>query len=294
MRVFYVLRQHLARRVYGAPQALIHRRLPVHIEVPILDHQQVGDAIYRLTLGSTVIADFAAPGQFVQLLYHGPHTPSMRRPFSIHDVDRHKGTFQIIYAARGTFTSGMTHLRAGESLSVVGPLGQSFKLFDDPITQHIAVAGGVGAPPLHFFMKRCAETDFGHNLTAIVGARTAGQLVVPEDFAALDIRLILATDDGSAGRKGTVLTILEDTVTNPIATAVYACGPEPMLRAVGTFCTERSIACRLSLETVMPCGTGVCMGCVVKVRSKAYSDGFEYVRACSEGPIFNAEDILWD
>ncbi len=268
--------------------------MPVHIEAPILSQQQAGDAIYRLSLSCPTIADLAQPGQFVQLLYHDAYGPAMRRPFSIHDADRSSGTFEIIYAARGSFTHGMTHLQPGETLSVVGPLGRSFEMLGPPVTHHVAVAGGVGAPPLHFFMKACVQSGTIHRMTAIVGARTAGQLVVPDDFAALGIPVHIATDDGSAGTKGTALSVLKAMDADPSTMAVYACGPEAMLRAVGTYCSGGGIACRLSLETVMPCGTGVCMGCVVKVRSEAYPDGYEYVRACHDGPIFNAEDILWE
>ncbi len=268
--------------------------MPMQVDVPILAHQQVGDEIYRLTLESRSVAHLALPGQFVQVLYHDTYGPAMRRPFSIHDVDTEGGTFQIIYAARGNFTKGLSGLRPGDSLSVVGPLGQSFKLLDHPVRLHVAVAGGVGAPPLHFLLKRAVQAGLVQNLSAVIGARSARHLVVPDDFAKLAIPLHIATDDGSAGTRGTVLTVLQQMDADPAATAVYACGPEPMLKAVGAYCTGHGIACRLSLETVMPCGTGVCMGCVVKVRSNAYADGFEYVRACSDGPVFDAEEIVWD
>jgi dihydroorotate dehydrogenase electron transfer subunit len=216
----------------------------------------------------------------------------MRRPFSVHDVSG--DAFEMIYVARGEFTRGMAGVAVGSNLSLVGPLGNAFEPAAGADLRHVLVAGGVGAPPVHFFAKECLKSLSAEALTVINGARTADLLVADRDFDRLGVDVRITTDDGTRGRAGTVLDELQAVAAEGRALAVYACGPEPMLRAVASHCVERGVVCSVSLETVMPCGTGVCMGCVVKVRSAAFEDGFTYARACHEGPVFRAEDLLWD
>lgn len=268
--------------------------MPYQIDARIQVHAPDSEGIHRLRLEGPAIAEHARPGQFVQILYDGPFGPLMPRPFSIHDVDRDSGCFDILYAARGHFTSGMTALDSGITVSVVGPLGNTFSLLPGPIETHVLVAGGVGAPPLHFLAKETLQSARGTPLLVINGARSREHLVAVHDFEALGANLRVTTDDGSAGRHGTVLAELGDVTESGSRVAVYACGPEPMLRAVALHCIERRVPCRVSLETVMPCGTGVCMGCVVKVRSSQEPDGYTYARACHDGPVFDAEELIWD
>ena len=268
--------------------------MPYQLDAPILLHACESDSIYRLRLAAPEIAARACPGQFVQALYSGAFGPMMRRPFSIHDVGSDDGSVDILYAARGTFTCGMSMLEVGACMSVVGPLGNVFALTKGIVGPHVLVAGGVGAPPLHFLAKSALQHDESPRIIVINGARSRDSLVAQDDFVKLGIEVRITTDDGSAGRHGTVMDELRAIVADHPGCAVYACGPEPMLRAVGTFCVERDVPCHVSLETVMPCGTGVCMGCVVKVRSQDEPDGFTYVRACHDGPVFDARELLWD
>ncbi|MBM3496491.1 MAG: dihydroorotate dehydrogenase electron transfer subunit [Armatimonadetes bacterium] len=266
--------------------------MPFQTEAPILAHDKVGHRHYRLRLHAPCVAEAAGPGQFVQMLYRQPFGPPMRRPFSIHDTDGE--AFDVIYVARGPFTTGMAELAPGDTVSVVGPLGNTFEIMGDAGTRHVLVAGGVGAPPMHFFAKRTLAAMPVSDLTIINGARTADLIVANDDFTQLGVELRVTTDDGSTGRCGTVLDELKDIVRERPSVSVYACGPEPMLKAIAQYCLGSGIPCRVSLETVMPCGTGVCMGCVVKVRSSEHEDGCAYVRACYEGPVFDARDLLWD
>ncbi|NLH98779.1 MAG: dihydroorotate dehydrogenase electron transfer subunit [Chthonomonadales bacterium] len=268
--------------------------MPCQIEARILQNASENDGIYRLRLHAPAIAAHAGPGQFVHVLYGDGFGPLMRRPFSIHDVEPAAGCFDVVYAARGAFTTGMAALRAGDTLSVVGPLGNTFTLMEDIAGPHVLVAGGVGAPPLHLLAKTALGKPETRRLVVINGARTSHHLVATGDFLALGVEVRVTTDDGSAGRHGTVMDELREVVGDAQRCAVYACGPEPMLRAVAEFCVAQRIPCRVSLETVMPCGTGVCMGCVVKVRDPNEADGFAYVRACHDGPVFDAEELLWD
>ena len=261
------------------------------LEAPILAHEQLAEYEFELTLDAPQIATGAQPGQFVQVLYDQTYRPFTRRPFSIYKPRPEAGTFSIVYLARGVFTQGLRRKRAGERLSIVGPLGNSFQPDPRPECRHILVAGGVGAPP----MQVLAERICGAAPTVVInGARTASLLVGCREFAAMPLQFIPVTEDGSMGRKGVVTDVLGELLEaakTPLH--VYACGPTAMLRAVGTLCATYGVECHVSVETVMPCGLGVCMGCVVRVRD-AGPAGFRYVRSCYEGPVFAADQILWD
>lgn len=262
------------------------------VQCKVLAHNQVGPSEYRLVLGAEGIARDACPGQFVQLLYGQPYGPTMRRPFSIFETDPAKGSFSVVYMTRGSFTQGMTQVRVGEMVSAVGPLGNAFTPSPAAGVRHLLVAGGVGAPPIRFF----AESLCGLGASEVVvinGARSATHLIATHELQSLPISLVTMTDDGSAGQKGLVTAALAGEVSNGGPCAVYACGPTPMLRAVAGLCMERGVPCQVSVETVMPCGVGVCMGCVLKVRDEQAESGFTYKRACCDGPVFEASEVIW-
>src|SRR5262249_6836615 len=151
--------------------------------------------------------------------------------------------------------------------------------------RHIMVAGGVGAPPLYFLAEQMRDRS---NVTVINGARTRNLLVGVNEFAELGVDLRFTTDDGSLGQKGIVtdalVQILEEH-SGPVH--IYTCGPTGMLRAVADIANARNIPCQVSVETMMPCGVGVCMGCVVKIKDDSEA-GYSNLRSCYEGPVFQA------
>lgn len=266
------------------------------IDAPILAHEQLADYEFEITVHAPPVAEEARPGQFVQVLYDRSYNPFTRRPFSVYRVDKEKGIFSIVYLARGVFTQGMRKKRVGETLSVVGPLGNWYIPDPDLDVTHILVGGGVGAPPLYFLAHELV-TGGKKDLRVIVinGARTESLLVATREFAELDVELYITTNDGSRGMQGLVTDQLVDILARRRHRChVYACGPTAMLRAVGDLCIARGIPCQVSVETVMPCGLGVCMGCVVKIKDKYSPTGFSYLRSCYEGPVFRAEEIIWD
>lgn len=268
--------------------------MPFQTDAHIVFNEPRGPALFHIRLSDGRIARSSRPGHFVQLRCSDSQEPLMRRPFSVLAADAESGTFDIVYLVRGDFTRGLARLREGDTVSVVGPLGRG--LFCEPPQgrKPLLVAGGVGAPPLAFLATHLRRGNPDMPITVINGARTATQLVAMEEFENAHAHIHVTTDDGSAGARGTVITVLSELVSDCEDYTVYACGPEPMLKAVGDFCIQRGLPCQLSLETVMHCGVGVCMGCAVKVRSDQTNEGYIYVRACYEGPVFRAEDILWD
>lgn len=266
------------------------------LEVPILAHERLAEYEYEITLLAPQVAAEAKPGQFMQVLYDQNYNPFTRRPFSVYRVDREKETFSIVYLARGVFTQGLRNKQVGQNLSVVGPLGNWYEPDSNPEVLHVMAAGGVGAPPLYLLAERMTcETGAGPRIVVINGARTRNLLVGVEEFKALGVEMRFTTDDGSYGAKGIVTDALTSILdSHPGPSHVYTCGPTGMLKAVGEICTRRRIPCQVSVETVMPCGVGVCMGCVVKIRDSSSPSGYVNLRSCYEGPVFEAKDILWE
>ncbi len=280
------------------PERLNAERLPMRyqLDAPIIAHEQLAEFEYEITLLAPQVAREARPGQFMQVLYDQNYNPFTRRPFSVYRVDKEEGTFSIVYLARGVFTQGLRNKRPGQLLSVVGPLGNWFEPDPRPQAAHIMVAGGVGAPPLYLLAEtmRC-EAGQECRIAVINGARTRNLLVAVQEFTDLGVDLHFTTDDGTHGLRGVVtdaLLTLLDEAAGPAH--VYTCGPTAMLRAVSDICIPRNIPCQVSVETIMPCGLGVCMGCVVKIRNRDSAQGYDYLRSCYEGPVFRAEDIIWE
>jgi dihydroorotate dehydrogenase electron transfer subunit len=264
------------------------------LDVPIVSHEQLAEYEYELTMHAPEIAAEAQPGQFLQVLYDQTYNPFTRRPFSVYRVDRERGTFSIVYLARGVFTQGLRGKQAGQRLSVVGPLGNAFTPAPEPDATHLLVGGGVGAPPLYFLAERMQAERAPGRVIVINGARTKELLVGIHEFESLDVELHFTTDDGSFGTPGVVTDALTHLLAGANNPHVYTCGPTGMLRAVGDLCLAQGVPCQVSVETMMPCGLGVCMGCVVKIREASEKTGFAYKRSCYEGPVFPAADILWE
>jgi len=168
----------------------------------------------------------------------------------------------------------------------VGPLGgKVFTPDNRPNAHHIMVGGGYGVPPLVFLCERLRESSPSTHITFIAGARSKERLLCESELRSLGVDVRLTTEDGSHGLKGLVTDVLHH-VLSP-ASAVYCCGPTPMMQAVGEACILAGVPCQVSLEVPMPCGMGVCMGCVVDT-----ADGCR-VRACVDGPVFDAREVVW-
>lgn len=257
----------------------------------VVEHQRRGANLYELILHAPPIAERATPGQFVMLRPVRTHAPLWRRPYSILRANPDKGVFSVLYSVQSAFTELLAMKPIGSTVQTLGPLGSYFQ----PVRsarRHILVAGGVGAPPLCFFAARLAPTlQPDEQMLILAGARRSDMLVGLDEFRALGAEVRIATDDGSQGYKGYVTDLLAQALDDPIASAVYACGPNRMLQVVSDLCLQRGLPCQISMDAPMPCGVGVCLGCAVKVRTP--DGGAWYKRACAEGPVFWAEEVLW-
>ncbi|MFV0438558.1 MAG: dihydroorotate dehydrogenase electron transfer subunit [Desulfopila sp.] len=249
--------------------------------------EQLSEDNVRITLKAPDIAGCCKPGQFVMIRTSVGKDPLLRRPFSIHQADS-SGHIQIYFKVVGRGTGILAHVKVGEVLSVFGPLGHGFQIDGD--RPACLVGGGLGIAPLLFLAKeisRRRKDGCGRDLI-ILGGRHRGEVApLADDFLQTGITTVVATDDGSYGRAGLVTDLLEH--LEPASDSqVFACGPEAMMAAVDRYCRHRSLSCQVSVESVMACGMGACLGC-----SREAQDG-SYVHVCMDGPVFSATELQWN
>jgi dihydroorotate dehydrogenase electron transfer subunit len=223
--------------------------------------------------------------------------PLLRRPFSIFQIVRdtsgQPNGFTLLNKRIGRGTHLLFCAPPGLRVACLGPLGRPFEPPEgsgDARGEAWMVAGGVGLAP--FATLAQALRDRGTPMKLFYGARRAGELFFVDEFASLGAEIILTTEDGSRGTRGLITAPLEAALRSPAAAhaRVYACGPTPMMRAVAELTARHRRPCAVSLEQVMGCGLGGCYSCVVSVRRNG---GSHYVRSCVEGPVFDAQDIVW-
>jgi dihydroorotate dehydrogenase electron transfer subunit len=252
--------------------------------------------------------DAPEPGQFVQLLLEPPTPVLLPRPMSVAAVKKSRAgrVLGFLYAPVGTGTRALARLGRGDRVEVLGPLGHGFPL-ETPGTP-VLVAGGRGVAPLLFAAERLARN--GRASRFLFGARTKAQLVGLDDARARLSRargtLHLATEDGSAGSRGTVLDLLDELAGGwGHALAIHACGPHGMLAALARWAMPRGVPAFLAMESVMACGTGVCRGCPLPRstesrtafdpdRTPSLQGNREFAMCCTEGPVFEARTLDWD
>jgi dihydroorotate dehydrogenase electron transfer subunit len=223
------------------------------------------------------------PGQFFTVRISENTVPLLRRPFAFSGCAADSDSATMIYQKRGRGTEIMAVKKPGDTLDLLGPLGAAFPL-PDKKTSALLVAGGIGLGPIMFLATTL--TAKSNSVRFIFGSRTAG--LVPGNTGFRSLSPIICTDDGSAGFKGTAadyIMSIEQTITR--STVVYACGPMPMLKACHELALRTKCACFVSVEQVMACGVGACMGCAVKTA------GGGYARACHEGPVFKSNNLQW-
>lgn len=226
------------------------------------------------------------PGQFCMLQPEGVPEALLPRAFSFYRVDP-SGEISFLLHGIGPGTRRLAGLVPGDRLAAFGPLGKGFPM-PSRSGAAVLIGGGVGVPPLWLLAQRLR--DAGHDVTVLVGARTAELLLGVGEFERLGARVRVATDDGSAGHRGPVTEIVPRG-----AVAWYACGPQAMLRRVQEMAAQPGAPeAWLALEAPMGCGYGVCMGCAVERRhpDPELGDYGRYGRVCRDGPVFAADEVV--
>ena len=281
----------------------------------VVQHESYQGDYRLLRVTAPVIGPQVQPGQFVHLRIPRFEQAVLRRPFSVFKADEEG--LSILYATVGRGTASLHSVQVGETLDLLGPLGNGFPSLADGKTLPVLVAGGYGNATLYLQAARLPVKG-----VAFFGGRTAKDILCVEEFKALGWDVRVATDDGSLGTKGLVTAALDpwleelmsedrgqksevgqekdfQTLENKMGGGsasfqgleLFACGPNPMLKAVGDRAVEKGFTAWLSMDRNMACGVGACLTCVIKRKTES---GWEWARCCKDGPVFNAEEIIWD
>ena len=259
-------------------------------EADILWNCREADAYYRMGIQSAHRFETASPGQFVMVRPKRHTQPLLRRPFSIHNLIRMENRihgFEILYKVVGVGTEKLSVCRKGDTIDILGPLGKGFS-YDNDIKHVYMVAGGIGVAPFNFLASHLLGAGVENSrLTLFLGGRSSRDLLGLKTFERLGIGLQTATDDGSAGVHGLVTMPLEEAIQAKKPDILYACGPVPMLKKVMTISDTYHVPCQISIEAMMACGMGACLGCAVDKRLPQK----KYLHACIDGPVFDTKDI---
>ena len=225
--------------------------------------------------------DEPVPGQFYMLEVSKGMDPLLKRAFSL--FRRTPEGIQILYRIKGKGTSLLRDLKEGTAITLLGPLGNGYPL-PSADQSPLVIAGGIGIASVFSLVEKLSKKAF-----VFYGARIEEELFMSDALEKVYRELVVCTDDGSCGVKGTVVDVVRDFIQRhddlhlPV---IYACGPNVMLREIARTAAANRIKAYVSLEEHMACGIGACLGCVVKTRSG-------YKRVCKEGPVFDAKEIVW-
>ena len=252
--------------------------------VTVVSQKQIGTGIYDLTIQTKEIAAAAKAGQFVSV-YSNDASKLLPRPISLCGIDRKAGTLRLVYRVTGehTGTEEFSRLQAGDTMKIMGPLGNGFTVEKGRKT--FLIGGGIGVPPMLQLAKEMK--DAGENFQIVMGYRDAGTFLLDE-FKEQGESFV-ATEDGSVGTKGNVLDAIRENHLD--ADVIYACGPTPMLRALKAYAEEQNMTCYVSMEERMACGIGACLACVCNSTEKDAHSNVKNKRICKEGPVFNAKEV---
>lgn len=247
--------------------------------VTVLSQECLAQGIYSLWIQTEQIAREAVPGQFAAV-YCEDSSRLLPRPISICELDKEAGKLRMVYRVAGKGTEEFSKLTAGDTVEVMGPLGNGYTLKDK---KALLVGGGIGLPPMLELAK-----EYPGEKTIVAGYRTGTELFLMDELSA-QAKVYASTDDGSFGTKGTVIDAIK--ANGLTADVIYACGPAPMLRGLKAYAAEQGIECWISMEEKMACGIGACLACVCQSRDVDEHSHVHNKRVCKDGPVFLAEEV---
>lgn len=257
----------------------------------VVENREIARNIWQLEMNAPGITkQYIGPGQFINILAEDDWGHPLRRPMSIASVTG--ATIAIIYKIFGPVTELLTQKESGFLLNLLGPLGNIFSNWNGQGFYPILIGGGVGLAPILNLHHACKNREVEHAL--IIGARNKSEHFITHDS---DRGIYLTTDDGSQGISGTVMPTLEKVLASSKNPALYACGPESMLKAVQALALENQIPAQLSVESYMGCGVGLCQGCAISregMGTKEHSYHEKYSLVCLDGPVYSASEVVFD
>jgi dihydroorotate dehydrogenase electron transfer subunit len=262
----------------------------IQTNAQVLWNKKVAPDHYNI--GLTCPDNFASaiPGQFVMLQLADRTDPLLRRPFSIHKLITQPGKlrgFELLYKVVGTATDLMSQLRPGDRVNILGPLGNGFFIGGQFRLAYV-VAGGIGVAPMPFLISTLLDKSVDRSaLSVFIGGKSKNDLLCIQDFIDLGLSVRTTTDDGSSGDQCLVTDPVEAEIAHHKPDIIYACGPMAMLSCVIGIAEKHGVDCQVSIETMMACGMGACLGCAIERRA----DPSKYLHACLDGPVFNANEL---
>jgi len=262
------------------------------VRAEILSTRRLG-AYHAITLVAPEIAERARPGQFLAIQMPAGREFLLRRHFAIHQASRRggwAGTLEFVVDPTGPGTEWLGSARAHETLDVIGPLGKGFA-YPRRLTRCLLVAEGHGAASLYFLAQELIARH--KRVDMIVGGETLERVFKPIEAKRLSQTIEIVTADGSLGDRGSVLDALPDMVERCAVEVLYASARTSTLERIAGFCRERQLPAQVAIEERMGCGFGLCFTCVVPV-ARPDGSGYEHLRSCVDGPVFNPARVLWD
>ena len=261
-----------------------------HETVQVLANLPAGDGYYRIRLSCHRHYERAHPGQFVMVRFPEQVDPLLPRPFSIHRLIKQAGAnigLELLYQVVGKGTRELALRQPGDELSLTGPLGRGFAVPAN--AAHIKIAaGGIGVAPRIFLLDYLNEQMHDPaDVEVFLGGRSNRDLLCLDDFSSFGVPVHLTTDDGSSGDQCLVTDPLEIAVAKNRPDIIFACGPMGMLACVAGIAARHGVVCQVSIEAMMACGVGACLGCAVAGRKSPD----KYLHACLNGPVFDTRDL---
>lgn len=252
----------------------------------IISNDNISPRVYRMELKGELVSDITSPDQFLHLRVPSPDKV-LRRPISISEYDQTRKSCVIIYRVEGPGLAFVSQMKPGQTIDVMGPLGNGFDTtMPFPKQKALIVGGGIGTPPLLQLAKNLADQSIA--VTVLLGFAQKSAVILEKEFSAVSEKLEIVTDDGSYGRKGNVGLVMDE-LDIMSYDAVYACGATGMLRAVASRTATHPNAF-ISMEARMACGMGACYACVVHLSGD--ETGQKSLKVCDEGPVFKAGEVV--
>ena len=250
--------------------------------VTVVSQEQLADGIFSMWI-QTEAAKTARPGQFISM-YTNDGSKLLPRPISICEIDTETSKLRVVYrvTAEKTGTEQFSKMKAGDTLPIIGPLGNGFPLEAGKGKRAFLIGGGIGVPPI---LELAKQLDCEKQI--IMGYRDADTFL-KEQFEE-NGTVYISTEDGSVGTKGNVMDAIRENGLE--ADIIYACGPTPMLRAIKQYAEEQGIECYISLEERIACGIGACLACVCQSKEKDHHSNVNNKRICKDGPVFLSTEV---
>lgn len=253
-------------------------------EATVLANAEIAPSVFKMTFACPGLASAIQPGQFFNLAVPGDERQMLRLPFSFADADPERGEVTFAYLVVGDGTRRLSQLAPGTTTDLLGPGGHGW-VVPEGASRALLVGGGSGVVPLVPLVSALASA--GAAVDFVEGAPTSARVIFEEEVRAAGAeRFEVSTDDGTRGVKGFATAVVSELLAQSRYDVVYTCGPAPMMRAVAQLAADAGVACQVSMEKGMVCGFGACATCVVDTVNGRKG-------ACMNGPVFNAEEVVW-